>query len=139
MNIPRRRHLLLPLALALAAVSPGLHAQAAARKPQFVYMLRVASAYQDQAAWTDVVKSVVGRHLARLKQATQDGQVIMAGRSEEALDKTFGLVVFEAENEAAARRFMQTDPAVEAGVMTASLHPYVVATLRRSTEPQAAK
>ena len=139
MNILRRRHLLVPLALALAAVSPGLHAQPAPHKPQFVYVLRVASAYHDQAAWTDVVKSVVGRHFARLKQATQAGQVIMAGRSEEALDKTFGLVVFEAENEAAARQFMQTDPAVEAGVMTATLHPYVVALLRRPAEPQAAK
>lgn len=135
----QRRQLLAPLALALAGVSLGLGAEPAPRKPQFVYVLRVASAYQDKASWTDVINAVVGRHFARLQKATQEGQVIMAGRSEEGLDKTFGLVVFEAENEAAARQFMQSDPAVEAGVMTATLHPYVVALLRRPAEPKPAK
>ena len=40
------------------------------------------------------------------------GQVILAGRTSEALDKTFGLVIFEAESKTAARLFMESDPAV---------------------------
>jgi uncharacterized protein YciI len=35
-------------------------------------------------------------------------------------------VIFEAEDETAARSFMTDDPAVRAGVMTAELHPFHV-------------
>lgn len=42
-----------------------------------------------------------------------------------------GLLIFEAEHEAAARTFMEVDPAVVAGVMSATLHPYLVALLRK--------
>jgi uncharacterized protein len=36
--------------------------------------------------------------------------VILAGKTTEPLDVTFGIVIFEAENEAAARCFMEADP-----------------------------
>lgn len=74
---------------------------------------------------------MVGRHFARLAQAVDAKRVILAGRTNEPLSRTFGLVVFEAENEEAARQFMDTDPAVQAGLMSATLHPYAVALQRR--------
>ena len=40
---------------------------------------------------------VIGQHFARLSKAAEAGQVILAGRTTEAFDKTFGLVIFEAE------------------------------------------
>ncbi|WP_284618767.1 YciI family protein [Aquabacterium humicola] len=98
---------------------------------QFVYVLKVSPAFHDATRWTARENEAVGRHFARLKDATAAGRVIFAGRSNEALSATFGLVVFEAESEPAARQFMETDPAVEAGVMTATLHPYVLALQRR--------
>lgn len=39
-------------------------------------------------------------------------------------------MIFEAETEAEARAIMEGDPAVQAGVMTATLHPYRVALIR---------
>lgn len=50
-----------------------------------------------------------------------------AGRT---LEKTFGLVIFEAESEVEARRLMNNDPAVTEGMMTAELFPYHVALIR---------
>jgi uncharacterized protein YciI len=47
------------------------------------------------------------------------------------MDQTFGLVIFEAASEEAAQAFMRADPAVAAGVMTASLHPYSIALQRK--------
>ena len=41
-------------------------------------------------------------------------------------DKTFGIAIFEAKDEAAARVFMESDPAVVAGLMSAELHPFAV-------------
>ena len=103
----------------------------AAKPQQFLYMLRVAPHLYDEAKWSDKDQAATSRHFARLKKATADGQVIMAGRTTEALDKTFGLVVFEAVDEKAAKAFMEADPAVVAGVMTATLYPYSVALQRK--------
>jgi uncharacterized protein YciI len=113
-----------PLAQAQEHTPPG-------KRQQFLYLLRVAPQLQDEAKWSEKDKLATSKHFERLKQATDKGQVIMAGRTSEALDKTFGLVIFEAESEAAARKFMQEDPAVQAGVMTATLHPYSVALQRK--------
>ena len=124
---------LLAAALAAFLIAPAALAEApAAPKPQqFLYMLKVAPHLHDEAKWSDKDKAATSRHFDRLKKATADGKVILAGRTTENLDKTFGLVLFEAENEAAAKAFMDADPAVQAGVMTATLHPYAVALQRK--------
>ena len=47
-------------------------------------------------------------------------------------NQTFGIAIFQAPDETAARRFMESDPAVVAGVMTAELHPFAVALERKN-------
>jgi uncharacterized protein len=106
-------------------------AQAAATPKQFLYMLRLVPRLHDDKAWTASDNAAVSRHFQHLKQATEMGTVILAGRTLEPGDRTFGLVVFEAADEETARRFMESDPAVVAGVMTATLHPYAVALQRK--------
>lgn len=91
---------------------------------QFLYVLRLAPRLHDDGAWTDADNAAIGRHVAWLQAAAGRRQVILAGRTAEPLDRTFGLVVFEAADETAARRFMEHDPAVAEGIMTAELHPY---------------
>lgn len=103
---------------------------APAKPKQWLYVLRLAPRLHDDAAWTADDQRVVGEHFRRLKQLTADGVVILAGRTTEPGDRTFGLVVFEAPDEASARAIMEADPTVKAGVMTATLHPYAVALLR---------
>lgn len=126
-------HRVLAAALAASLIAPAALAETPvpARPQQFVYMLRVAPHLHDEAKWSDKDKAATSRHFERLKQATADKKVILAGRTTEQLDKTFGLVVFEADDEKAARAFMEADPAVVAGVMTATLHPYSVALQRK--------
>jgi len=98
---------------------------------QYVYMLHLVPRLHEESAWTADDQAAVQRHFLRLKQATADGRVIFAGRSDEPNDQTFGLVVFEAATEAEARQFMLEDDAVQAGVMSAELHPFVLALARR--------
>ena len=117
------------LALAIVPLD-RLAGQEATARSQFIYVLQLAPRFHDEASWTDVENAVAGRHFEYLKLAAGSGQVILAGRTMESLDKTFGLVIFEADSEAAATEFMQSDPAVEAGLMTATLHPYAVALQR---------
>jgi len=91
-----------------AAASTATPAPAAPQPKQFVYVLKLVPRLHDDAAWTDADKQAVGAHFARLQAATKTGQVILA-----------------------ARTFMAGDPAVTAGVMTATVHPYAVALLRK--------
>jgi uncharacterized protein len=115
-------------------VAPGFAAEteSAVKPQQYVYVLHLTPRMREANAWTAADNGVIGQHFTRLAKATESGQVILAGRTTEALDKTFGLVIFEAESEEAAKRFMETDPAVVANIMSATLHPYSIA-LHRTT------
>ena len=66
-------------------------------------------------------------HFAYLQQAAARGTVLLAGPC---LDETFGLVVFQAANDEAARAFMYQDPSVQSNVMMAELHPFHLSLLR---------
>ncbi|MBI4731344.1 MAG: hypothetical protein HY781_04330 [Chloroflexi bacterium] len=65
-------------------------------------------------------ESAMSEHSQYLKKAVAAGTLLLAGPC---LDDTFGVVVFRAENEAAAQAFMLSDPSVKANVMMAELHP----------------
>lgn len=132
MNTSTRRSLLLAGGFAvLSLVAARAAAQEKRSIRQFICVLRLVPRLQSEAAWTEADNKAVAAHFQRLKQATDADSVILAGRTNEAPDKTFGLVVFEALDIEAARAFMESDPAVVAGVMTATLHPYSVALLRK--------
>ena len=72
---------------------------------------------------TEDESAAIDRHFVHLQQTCSAGTVRLAGP---APDGAFGIVIFEAEDETAARSFMADDPAVCAGVMTAELHPFRV-------------
>jgi uncharacterized protein YciI len=113
---------LYPFAVALehATPEPG--------KPNnFIYVLRLVPRLYDDKKWTKEDKAVLDRHFIRFQEAIKSGQLILAGRTKEPGDKTFGIAIFRASDEAAARAFMKADPAVSAGLITAELHPFAVA------------
>jgi uncharacterized protein YciI len=119
------------LLLATASSGRAQDVVAVAKPKQYVYVLRLVPRVHDDDAWTEADKAAVSQHFQRLQQATAEGHVILAGRTNEAGDKTFGLVIFEATDDDAAQQFMESDPAVVAGVMSATLHPYAVALQRQ--------
>jgi uncharacterized protein YciI len=76
---------------------------------------------------TDAEMAAVGAHWEHLKELFRKGTVVFAGRTTKAEGEVFGVVVFRAENEEAARAIMNSDPAVQKGVMKATLFPFSVA------------
>ena len=96
----------------------------------YLYQLRLPPRLHRETEWTDADRQAVAAHFAHLQRATEAGTVVLAGRTEVALAETFGIVVFEAADAAAAEAFMRADPAVAAGVMTAQLLPFSLALLR---------
>ncbi|HEX8491052.1 MAG TPA: YciI family protein [Chthoniobacterales bacterium] len=103
-----------------------------AKPKQFIYVLRLVPRLHSDAAWTKEDEMVIARHLGRFRHAVEKGELILAGRTKEPGDKTFGIAIFEAADEAAARAFMESDPAVVAGLMTAELHPFAIALQRKN-------
>jgi uncharacterized protein YciI len=118
--------------LCLFVLQPGRAAETNADKPkQFIYVLHLVPRLHDDKAWTEQDKAALGRHFNRFKAAIESGQLILAGRTEEPGEKTFGIAIFEAADETAARKFMNEDPAVVGGLMTAELHPFRIALERK--------
>src|SRR5437762_2206364 len=107
----------------LAAQTP----EPAAKPKHFIYVLHLVPRLHDDKAWTAEDKAAVDRHLANFKAAVQSGQLILAGRTRESGDKTFGIAIFEA-----AQEFMEAEPAIAAGVMIAVLHPFSVVLQRKN-------
>jgi uncharacterized protein len=108
--------------------------QTPAKLSQFICVLHVVPRLYDENAWTKDDNATVEKHFTRLKEAADRGQVILAGRTAESLDKTFGILLFEAKDQEAAAEFVKEDPAVAAGLFTAELHPFSVALARKSSE-----
>ena len=72
---------------------------------------------------------IVAAHFEYLVALRDRGVLILAGRTQEERG-TFGITIFEADDERAARAVMDADPGVSRGVFAATLHPYAVAVAR---------
>ncbi len=82
----------------------------------------------DPDSWTEKDEQIGERHAIYLKQATERGTVLLAGRSLDGLGPA--VVVLEVDSEIEAQRFMEADPFVAEGLMRASLHPFRAAFMR---------
>jgi uncharacterized protein len=129
----RSRQLFIPL-VCIFTIIQSLNAQElkTSNPKQFIYVLRLVPRLHADSAWTKEDNAALERHFTRFQDAAKSGQLILAGRTSESGDKTFGIAIFEAPDEDAARKFMQEDPAVAGGLMTAELHPFAVALQRKN-------
>jgi uncharacterized protein YciI len=100
-------------------------------KSQWLYYLEPARLSMVTEGATLEEAETVSRHFAYLKDLAEKGVMIIVGRTQNKDENTFGIAIFEAEDEAAARQIMANDPAVVAGVMRATLYPYRVALIRK--------
>jgi uncharacterized protein YciI len=80
------------------------------------------------ATMTDAEQAAWGRHWKRIKAEYAAGRVILVGPT--LGEHNTGICVFEAPDEAAARAFMEADPAIAEGFATGELRPYRVSLLR---------
>ncbi len=67
---------------------------------------------------------IISEHFAYLRSLTEEGVVIHAGRTLNTDPSSFGIVIFRADSPERARVVMANDPAVQQGVMQATLFPY---------------
>ena len=101
------------------------------KKPQFLYYLKPARPGMVTEGSTPEEAEIVSLHFQYLKDLTEKGVMILMGRTQNNDESTFGIAIFEAEDESAALRIMENDPAVAGGVMKATLYPYKIALMRK--------
>ena len=94
---------------------------------EYLYLIQPMRVEMLWAGPTPQEAEIVSQHFSYLEALTDQGIVILAGRTLNTDESSFGIVIFKAESEEAARVIMNDDPAVEAGVMRAKLFPYRVA------------
>lgn len=98
-------------------------------KKAWLGVLTLPEKYQDEKNWSAADQAIVGEHFQRLVKKKEEGIIILAGRTELALNspEMMGLVIFYAKDEKEALQFMMDDPAVKAKIMQAKVHPYGLA------------
>ncbi|GAA3194933.1 YciI family protein [Dactylosporangium siamense] len=80
------------------------------------------------ATMTDEEKAAWGRHFERLQRLLADGVLVLAGPTLGQVNT--GVAIFEAPDEAAARRIMAEDPAIAGGFAEGELREFRVSLLR---------
>jgi len=95
-------------------------------------VLTLTEKYKTEANWTQQDQGVVGEHFQRLIKMKEAGVVVLAGRTDLALEnpEMMGLVIFYAKDEKEALQFMQDDPAVKNKIMQTKVHPYGLALIK---------
>ena len=98
---------------------------------QYLYFLKPVRLGMVTEGPTPEEAEIVSRHFAHLEALTEKGVMILVGRTQNNDKSTFGIAIFEAEDDSAAREIMESDPAVRERVMKAELHPYKIALMRK--------
>lgn len=98
---------------------------------QYLYKIQPTRTEMLTRGPTPEEEASVEEHFAYLQALTESGVVILAGRTLNTDESSFGIVVFEAETDEAAASIMNDDPAIRDGVMRAELFPYRIALQRK--------
>jgi len=94
---------------------------------QYLYRIQPTRLEMLTVGPTPQEEQIVSQHFAYLKNLTEQGVVILVGRTQNNDLRTFGIAIFNADSDEDARRIIESDPAVRHGVMRAELFPYRVA------------
>lgn len=93
---------------------------------QYLYRIQPTRPAMLTEGPTPEEQRIVGEHFEYLKGLTEQGVLILAGRTLNTDESSFGIAVFNAESDEAASAIVEGDPAVRQGVMRAALFPYRV-------------
>lgn len=99
---------------------------------QFIYQFKTNKRPElmtDPEAWSEDDNKIAEKHFSHLKNANEEGIVILAGRDPSGIGPA--IVIFEAEDEEASKEFMESDPFISSGLFLADLHSCGVALLKK--------
>ena len=93
----------------------------------FLYRLQLVRGDLLRTGPTPSEGTKLQEHFDYLKNLTEQGTVILVGRTLNTDETAMGIVIFRANSPESAHEIMNNDPAVKKGVMTANLFPFRIA------------
>jgi uncharacterized protein YciI len=97
---------------------------------QYLYKIQPMRDGMLKTGATEEEKRIVAEHFSYLEDLIGKGVLVMAGRTLNIDNSSFGIVVFKANSDEEARGIMLEDPAVKNMVFRAELYPYRIALLK---------
>ena len=94
---------------------------------QYLYRIQPTRHAMLTEGATEHEDTKVSEHFNYLKALTEQGIVILAGRTLTTDMDGMGIIIFNADSDEAAQTVVDSDPAVAAGVFSARLFPYRIA------------
>jgi uncharacterized protein YciI len=104
---------------------------------QYLYRIQPTRAAMLTEGPTPEEQRIVGEHFAYLQGLVEQGVVILAGRTLNTDESSFGIVIFNADSDEGANGVAEDDPAVRQGVMRAAVFPYRVALINEANARRA--
>ena len=95
-----------------------------AEKSLYIYKIQPVRQEMVSEGRTPEEDQIVGEHFSYLERLTQQGVVLLAGRTLTEDYSGFGIIIFGAESLQAAQKIVRHDPAVAQRVMRPELHPF---------------
>ena len=86
---------------------------------QFLYKIQPVRPEMLTEGLTETESQITSVHFDYLKALMEKGVVLLAGRTQNTDYSSFGICIFKAESEEAAREIVRNDPAVRNRVMRA--------------------
>ncbi len=100
----------------------------------YIYILKLNAQYKKEETRNEAINEIIGAHFEYLKKHVEEGVAQLVGKTDYKNDHpdNIGMVIFLADNEAAAKEIMNNDPAVKNGIMNAILHPFRLALINKN-------
>ena len=99
--------------------------------PTYLYKIQVVRPAMLTDSPTPEESTITAQHFQYLKDLTEKGVVILAGRTQTPDYSSFGIIIFNAESDEAAQAIVDNDPVVKDRIMRAELYPYAIALFDR--------
>lgn len=95
--------------------------------PTYIYRIQPVRPEMLYEGPTDEETSITDEHFAYLKQLMVDGILLLAGRTLTTDYSSFGIAIFNAEDDDHMRRISANDPGVAKKLFRAEWHPFRIA------------
>ena len=92
----------------------------------YLYRLLAAQTEMMTKGLTPEQAQIMQEHLDHLKSLSDKGLIVIAGRTLNNDETTFGIVMLHADSDAAAREIMSRDPGIQKGLFKATLFPFLI-------------
>jgi uncharacterized protein YciI len=91
---------------------------------QYLYKIKPTRPEMLSRGSTPQEDEIVSQHFNYLSTLAEKGVVLLAGRTQNTDESSFGIVIFQAESIESAQDIVHNDPAIKNGVMKAQLYPF---------------